>query len=150
MLKDCWEKKGMNLGRQKQLGSYYTPGEVAASLVRWAIRTDEDRLLDPSCGDGQFLVSHPNSVGVEHDPDAASGLHQRVPGSLIHEGDFFAWAAGTKDRFECAAGNPPFIRYQRFAGEVRREALELCERHGTAFTALTSSWRDSLSRRRRC
>jgi adenine-specific DNA-methyltransferase len=130
----------MNLGRQKQLGSYYTPGEVATALVRWAIRSEEDRLLDPSCGDGQFLVSHPNSVGIEHDPAAANFLHQRVPGSLLHEGDFFAWAARTNERFECAAGNPPFIRYQRFAGEVRRRALQLCARHGADFTALTSSW----------
>ena len=78
----------MNLARRKQLGSYYTPGGVAGSLVRWAIRSDEDRLLDPACGDGQFLVPHPNSVGVEHDPDAASVVHQRVPGSLIHRGRF--------------------------------------------------------------
>ena len=81
-----------------------------------------------------------NSVGVEHDPDAAHVVHQRSPGWLIHEGDFFAWAARTHERFECAAGNPPFIRYQQFGGEVRRRAIELCAAHGTKFTALSSSW----------
>ena len=55
-------------------------------------------------------------------------VHQRVPGSLIHEGDFFAWAARTNERFECAAGNPPFIRYQRFSGEVRRQAYRTSRR----------------------
>jgi hypothetical protein len=59
---------------------------------------------------------------------------------LVHEGDFFSWAEGTKERFECAAGNPPFIRYQRFSGKERERALLLCRRLGVDFSALTSSW----------
>jgi adenine-specific DNA methylase len=97
-------------------------------------------MLDPACGDGRFLLEHSNSVGVEHDPDAAAVVHQRAPGSLIHQGDFFSWASETKERFECAAGNPPFIRYQRFAGEVRAAALQVCARHGAGFSSLCSSW----------
>ncbi len=130
----------MNREHQKQSGAYYTPSPVVASLVRWVVRNKEDRLLDPACGDGRFLVPHANSVGVEHDPDAADVVHQRAPGSLIHEGDFFTWAAETHERFECAAGNPPFIRYQRFTGDVRHRALDLCAAHGATFSALTSSW----------
>ena len=130
----------MNIERQKQLGSYYTPGAVATALVKWAVRSERDCLLDPACGDGQFLVCHPNSVGVEHDTDAATFVRGKFPESQIHQGDFFAWASRTNERFECAAGNPPFIRYQRFSGEIRRQALELCRAHGAAFTALTSSW----------
>lgn len=109
-------------------------------MVRWAVRSESDRLFDPACGDGRFLVAHPNSVGVEHDPEAARVVHQVAPGSLIHEGDFFAWAAETRERFECAAGNPPFIRYQSFSGAVRQRALGLCAALGVPFTSLTSSW----------
>ena len=58
----------------------------------------------------------------------------------MHEEDFFAWAARTGERFECAAGNPPFIRYQRFKGEARTRALRLCASLGAAFTGLASSW----------
>jgi len=130
----------MEIERRKSLGSYYTPDHVVQSLVRWAVRSPNDRLLDPSCGDGRFLTVHPNSVGVEHDHRAAAVVHQRAPGSLIHEGDFFSWAARTVERFECAAGNPPFIRYQRFAGSTRSAALKLCARLGAKFSALTSSW----------
>jgi adenine-specific DNA methylase len=128
------------LSERKLLGSYYTPSEVVASLVKWAARADSDRLLDPACGDGRFLAVHGNSVGVEQDPHAAGLVHQKAPGSLMHEGDFFAWAAETRERFECAAGNPPFIRYQRFSGAVRERAIALCAAHGARFTALTSSW----------
>ena len=126
--------------QQKLSGTYYTPEPVVRSLVRWAARKDTDRLLDPACGDGRFLLAHPNSVGVEQDADAARAVHARSPGSLMHQGDFFSWASRTNERFECACGNPPFIRYQRFAGEVRQAALELCAKHGVEFSALSSSW----------
>ena len=127
-------------GRQKASGAYYTPDTVVRSLVAWAAQRGTDRLLDPACGDGRFLVAHANSVGVEQDPDACAAVHARVAGSLIHQGDFFLWAAETHERFDCAAGNPPFIRYQRFSGPVRESALNLCARHGASFSSLSSSW----------
>lgn len=130
----------MNVERRKQLGAYYTPDSVARSLVRWAVAASGDRLLDPACGDGRFLAMHANSVGVEDDPDAVAVVQKRSPKSLIHAGDFFSWALDTSERFECAAGNPPFIRYQRFAGAVRSTALALCAMRGAKFTALSSSW----------
>jgi adenine-specific DNA-methyltransferase len=130
----------MSGSRQKNTGAYYTPEEVVRSLVSWAVRSPRDRMLDPACGDGRFLRAHARSVGVEQDVDAAEAVHASAPGSLIHQGDFFTWAASTHERFECAAGNPPFIRYQRFTGEVRAAALDLCARHGALFSALTSSW----------
>lgn len=126
--------------RQKASGAYYTPDEVVRSLIAWAVRKPSDRLLDPSCGDGRFLAAHENSVGVEQDPDASVVAHARAVGSLIHQGDFFSWAAQTKERFDCAAGNPPFIRYQRFAAHVREAALKICAQHGAIFSRLSSSW----------
>ena len=125
---------------RKQAGAYYTPNRVVSSLVRWAVRDKSDRLLDPSCGDGRFIASHRNSVGVEQDTEAAAVAKERAPGGIVHEREFFAWAARTHDRFECAAGNPPFIRYQTFKGEVRRRALELCANLGAKFSGLTASW----------
>lgn len=125
---------------QKATGAYYTPDAVVRSLVSWATRRESDRMLDPACGDGRFLIAHTNSVGVEQDQQACQAVHARAPGSLIHQGDFFAWASQTHERFDCAAGNPPFIRYQRFTGEVREAALRLCQRHGAKFSSLSSSW----------
>lgn len=125
---------------RKDCGSYYTPDAVVRSLVCWAVRRPADRMLDPSCGDGRFLVVHPNSVGVEQDPEACEVVHARSTGSLIHQGDFFAWASETRERFDCAAGNPPFIRYQKFTGAIREAAYRLCARHGAVFSSLSSSW----------
>ena len=124
----------------KEKGAYYTPEVAVRSLLRWAVREEQDRLLDPSCGDGRFIARHPRSVGIEQDPDASATARRRAPGALVHEGDFFAWAGSTGERFECAAGNPPFIRYQRFKGPVRERALKLCAALGARFSALSSSW----------
>jgi len=125
---------------QKQRGGYYTPEQVVATLLRWAIRRDTDRLLDPACGDGRFIAGHRRSVGVETDAAAAQVAVVRAPWALVHEGDFFTWAGNTNERFECAAGNPPFIRYQNFNGDTRSRALALCAQLGADFTGLTSSW----------
>ncbi len=125
---------------QKANGAYYTPESVAAKLVRWAVRDDADRLLDPACGDGRFVVAHRNSFGVEQDAKAAAKAKARAPWMDLHQGDFFDWAAHTRERFDCAAGNPPFIRYQTFNGHVRKRALALCADLGVGFSGLTASW----------
>lgn len=124
----------------KRSGAYFTPGDVSEALVAWACRKPADRMIDPSCGDGQFLALHRNSVGIEQNPVSAHRAIERAPGALVHEGDFFTWAIETRERFECAAGNPPFIRYQTFKGEVRRRALGLCLDLGVQFSGLASSW----------
>lgn len=124
----------------KEKGAYYTPESVVRSLLRWAVRDPGDRLLDPSCGDGRFVAGHPRSVGVESDPAAIASAAKRAPNAGLHREDFFSWAGSTSDRFECAAGNPPFIRYQLFKGPVRQRALALCRELGADFSALSSSW----------
>jgi adenine-specific DNA-methyltransferase len=125
---------------QKEAGAYYTPDPVVASLLRWAVRHEDDRLLDPACGDGRFIAGHRNAVGIEQDTEVTQLAMSHAPWALVHEGDFFAWAAETVERFECAAGNPPFIRYQSFKGAARARAVDFCARLGADFSGLASSW----------
>jgi hypothetical protein len=134
------EGDGAPARSRKRSESHHTPDAVVRSLVSWAVRTSLDRLLDPASGDGRFLAAHANSVGVEQDPLGCQTAHERAPGSLIHQGDFFAWAGRTQERFDCAVGNPPFTRFQQLPGAAREAALRLCARHGAVFTGLSSSW----------
>ena len=90
---------------QKEAGAYYTPDPVVSSLVAWVVCAPEDRLLDPSCGDGRFVATHRNAVGIEQDKDTTRDAVAKAPWALIHEGEFFSWASETSERFECAAGN---------------------------------------------
>ena len=102
-------------------------------------------MLDPACGDGRFVAAHSHSIGVERDCRAAAAAKERSPLSRIHTGDFFDWAAENSERFDCAAGNPPFIRYQTFRGEVRKRAFRLSAKLGAEFTGLTASWAPFLA-----
>ncbi|MBI3014930.1 MAG: SAM-dependent DNA methyltransferase [Candidatus Tectomicrobia bacterium] len=129
-----------SLENRKRLGQVLTPEIVARGLVGWVVRRENDRLLDPSCGDGRFVACHRASVGVEVHKDAAAVARTRAPWALIHEAEFFAWASETRERFEAAAGNPPFIRYQHFNGVVRERALKAAARLGARFNGLASSW----------
>ena len=90
---------------KKEAGAFYTPDNVAATLVNWAVRDTADRMLDPSCGDGQFIARHARSVGIEQDAMAARIAAERAPAARIHTGEFFSWAADTTERFECAAAD---------------------------------------------
>ena len=47
----------MNAEARKNLGAYYTNRPVADFLVSWAVRSSKDRVLDPSFGDGVFIIS---------------------------------------------------------------------------------------------
>lgn len=38
------------------LGQFYTPPAIAELIVKWAVRSHDDRVLDPGCGSGTFLV----------------------------------------------------------------------------------------------
>jgi adenine-specific DNA-methyltransferase len=103
---------------QEQSGAYYTSDDVVTSLMAWSIRDPRDRVLDPSCGDGRFLVGHRNSTGAEQNPHSAWLARQQAPHSTVHDGDFFEWASQTVERFDCAAGNPAFHSLPDLQGRV--------------------------------
>lgn len=125
---------------KKQLGQFFTPSDVANSLVQWAVRAPTEALLDPSCGNGEFLSLHDRSTGVELSPEVCREGRSRAPAADIINADFFEWAARTRHRFDAVAGNPPFIRYQSFRDERRALALALAKQNGASFSGLTSSW----------
>lgn len=42
-------------GYNKLRGGYYTPDKISEFITEWAVRTPDDSVLEPSCGDGSFL-----------------------------------------------------------------------------------------------
>ncbi len=38
------------------LGQFYTPPPIAELIVKWAVRSPEDKILDPAVGSGTFLI----------------------------------------------------------------------------------------------
>ncbi len=125
---------------RKSIGQYYTPASVARCLLSWVVRRSSDQLLDPACGDGQFLQHHQKITGIDSSAAACRESELRNPDATVCHADFFDWAGQTKDRFDAVVGNPPFIRYQQFNGGVREKALALAARQGANLSGLCSSW----------
>ncbi len=144
--------------RAKELGAYYTDSQVADFLVWWAVRDSADTVVDPSFGGGVFLRSAGRRIrdlggdpgqqvfGVELDGSVHSeislllGQEFQVPLGNLPRADFFEVTPGRLPKVDVVVGNPPFIRYQRFAGEARRKALVRASEEGLKLSGLASSW----------
>jgi len=56
-----------------RLGQFYTPPAVARLIMKWSVRSPEDKVLDPGCGSGTFLI------------EAYSRLYELKTGKTISE-----------------------------------------------------------------
>ena len=152
-----------DLEANKLRGGYYTSPEVATWLSSWAICSADDRILEPSCGDGAFLeaaaarlkalgLDGPAGVnqilGLEILRAEAAKARRRLKSiygtqatDMVKTGDFFAWGSRIgRPQFDAVIGNPPFIRYQSFPEPHRSRAMEIMKRHGLVPNRLTNIW----------
>lgn len=139
--------------KQKLRGGYYTPSKLASFLSQWAIRSDTSSILEPSCGDGNFLLSiletgyKGNLTAVEIDRDEIEKA--KIKTSTVEEAakinwindDFFKSFEKLKSiGFDCVLGNPPFIRFQYFDDESREVAFSHLRDANYKPTKLANSW----------
>lgn len=138
---------------RKARGAFFTPAGITQHLAEWAIRSADDRVLEPSTGEAAFLEaavtrlkalgsSSPVVDGVEiHAPSAhaAESIVATAGGrAQIQISDFFLVEAAAS--YDAIIGNPPFIRYQEWTGEQRDRARFAALQQGVALTGLASSW----------
>ena len=152
-----------DLNVDKLRGGYYTPLDLAKWLSSWAIRSSDDFVLEPSCGDGTFLEAamdrltslgaHGPAVanhlrGVEIHADEADKAQARLRHQLgiraadvVEVSDFFVWwMRQGESHFDAVVGNPPFIRYQSFPEPHRSRAMEIMKGLGLSPNRLTNIW----------
>jgi adenine-specific DNA methylase len=153
------------LDDRKARGAFFTPPAIANYLARWAIAGKvRARVLDPTCGDGVFLLAAGRGllelgtppeelddliVGIDlHAPTldrAADLLTDEGLDARLETADFFTLSPPdelfpTFTPFDAVIGNPPFIRYQRHVGEARRLSAQAALRQGVRLSGLASSW----------
>ncbi|MEX2181893.1 MAG: N-6 DNA methylase [Gemmatimonadaceae bacterium] len=151
------------LDATKLRGGYYTPTALADWLCAWAIRSKNDLVLEPSCGDGAFLeaaskklralgsrdsVRAGRLLGVEVIPAEATKATARLRVSLgasaagvVATDDFFAWwKRPDRPLVDAVVGNPPFIRYQSFPEPSRNRAMSIMQELGLRPNRLTNIW----------
>lgn len=146
---------------QKMRGGYYTPKAIADFLCRWSIDVDTQRILEPSCGDGNFVESailRFKELGIEGETlkgrikgieliEAESLKAKRraakfgLNSNTIVNSDFFNYAESNSNRkYDVVIGNPPFIRYQNFPEEHRTLAIKMMQDLGLKPNKLTNIW----------
>jgi adenine-specific DNA-methyltransferase len=150
---------------RKARGAFFTPPAIADFLAAWAVGDDpQARILDPSCGDGVFLLAAARQLksagcpsrdldkhvfGVDlHEPslEAAKAILQRegLDARLIPD-DFFNLSTPLQldcvlDEMDAVIGNPPYVRYQEHAGEARKRSRSAAFKQGVRLSGLASSW----------
>ena len=142
---------------RKARGAFFTPAAITAYLAAWAIRSPTDRVFEPSCGEASFLLAAGERLcalgapadhlarqlhGVEIHPASARQagrlLAERGMRASVAVADFFDRAPAGE--FDAVIGNPPYVRYQSFAGEARARAQRAALAAGVRLTGLSSSW----------
>jgi len=150
---------------RKARGAFFTPPAIAQFLADWAIgKNAAARVLDPTCGDGVFLLAAGERLrtlgadrtaireqlsGVDvHAPSldqARSYLHEDKLDATLVESDFVDVLSpsqlGAQVGWQDAViGNPPFVRYQKYGVEARRRAAAAALAQGVRLNGLASSW----------
>ncbi|WP_353828116.1 N-6 DNA methylase [Agromyces sp. SYSU T0242] len=145
---------------RKARGAFFTPSSVAQFIVDWAVRGDDDAVLEPSCGEAAFLehavrrlaslaaqgstndLRPPKVDGVEIHAESARKAERVVRENggdpSITVADFFTLPP--EPRYSAVVGNPPYIRYQDFSGLARLRSQEAALRAGVPMSGLASSW----------
>ena len=71
-----------NIGNRKATGSYYTSTKIVKKLIEHLNITENDKVLDPCCGTGNFLLQLPKNVAVNNiygnDTDPISVIITRI------------------------------------------------------------------------
>jgi len=138
---------------RKARGAFFTPSGITRYIAGWALRSATDTVLEPSSGDAGFLVEAvarlkslgadlPVVEGVEIHAHSAEVGRERVRAAggdpRIEISDFFL--VDPARRFDAVIGNPPFVRYQDWAGEARARSRKAALAAGVPLSGLASSW----------
>lgn len=133
-------------------GAYFTPEPVARFMAQWALGEQGRRVLEPSCGEAQFLTTAHQVTndgrgdvelwGVElHEASVLAAralLDAQGAQAKIRHANFFD-VSGTAD-MDAVIGNPPYVRYQLHRGAQRQLSREAARRSGVELNELASVW----------
>lgn len=135
--------------KEKLRGGFYTPIPIAKFMLKWGIGTNSNHnILEPSCGDGNFLkalqelnIEYNHITAIEFDEEEflkANSLH--LNNSNVINEDFHKYCINTNNKFDLIIGNPPYIRYQFFEKEQQDLAIEIFNRSNLKYSKLTNAW----------
>lgn len=133
-------------------GAYFTPEPVASFMAQWALGQQGSRVLEPSCGEAQFLAAahsvldeqreQLDMLGLELHEPSVQAARQRIRAAginaRIEQANFFE-VSGHGD-FDAVIGNPPYVRYQLHRGADRQLSRAAAKASGVELNELASIW----------
>lgn len=151
-----------NIDFKKLRGGYYTPQPITDFICKWAITKPTQKVLEPSCGDGNFIesairrfkelgVANNKLLGLikgielieeEAEKSKLRAAKYGLNSTTILNSDFFNFISNANGEglFDVVIGNPPFIRYQNFPEEHREVAFKMMEEMDLHPNKLTNIW----------
>lgn len=146
---------------KRLLGAYYTPAALSDILAKFALRSPEDTVLEPSFGGGAFLRSAVNRLSEL----GASKPEKQIFGCDIdthafdHLPTYFGRRMGKAGRrfilrdfldvdsqsfmerkFDCVLANPPFIGYAKLTEAQRSQAKYILNQFNIKNNRYASLW----------
>lgn len=101
-------------------GKIYTPEKIV-DIMTSGFDIEKLKILEPSCGDGNFVIKLLNAkelVAQDIDQDALDKMKERCGFQGKNE-DFLS--SDINEKFDLIIGNPPYIRIQDLSEDVREQ-----------------------------
>jgi adenine-specific DNA-methyltransferase len=122
----------------KNLGAYYTPQTMADLLAEWVVQTGDERLLEPSIGDGALVkaalacsarkasgIAGLSIIGCDIDHGAIADVRAWLPdGHRIIRQNFLQADHALIGEIDGVISNPPFTRNHALPKEERDKLRE--------------------------
>lgn len=148
------------LTEKKKRGIYYTPPEASKILCEWAIKSTDDKILEPSFGACGFLesscarlkeIGNPSPslqiFGCDIDPKAFNGyLHSKFSDPQILqrfiEGDFLKKKPDDfpVDKFDIVIGNPPYVSHHNMSADQKISCADVAPLLECSIGSRASLW----------
>lgn len=144
---------------KKELGAYYTPNVLSSLLAKWAIRSCNERVLEPGFGGCGFLQAaidrlmelgseSPKNMlyGCDIDPQAFSYLADKLGVLSIEQrfvlSDFVAISpqSFSAQAFDVVIGNPPYVSLHNMSANQKESAQAWKEKTGIKINGRASLW----------
>ncbi|WP_454812140.1 N-6 DNA methylase [Labrys neptuniae] len=130
----------------KDLGAYYTPDTIADVLADWVVQTGQERLLEPSFGNGALLraalasveqkcigSSNLRLIGCDLDNDAIARVREWLAlDHLLLSGDFLDINPEEIEPVQGIIANPPFTRNHALPKPLRENLRQRFSIKGAA------------------
>lgn len=139
-----------NATNQKIRGGYYTPNELSDFIVK-IVYNNQEKILEPSCGDGRFISSIINYTNkefkqfdaieyIKEEAEKSKKLIKNIDNINIINDDFYNFYVNTKDKYDLIIGNPPYIRYQYLKPLQREKQSDVLLKNKMTPNKLINSW----------